>query len=146
MTDPSRRTLVDAVMHCRVVAIDPGASLSDAARALRSANVGALAVMDDLGGADDATIAGILSERDVVDAVASGLDLAATPVRDAMSCDPRYLTVNDHVVTAVEVMLDAGVRHLPVLEEGELVGIISMRDLLPLALGEARAASASPAA
>ncbi|HKH88395.1 MAG TPA: CBS domain-containing protein, partial [Acidimicrobiales bacterium] len=76
-----------------------------------------------------AEIAGIVSERDLVRALADGVDPDTGRVADVMSHDPRYLTLADHVVTAVEMMLDAGIRHLPVIEEGELVGIVSIRDL-----------------
>lgn len=137
-TVPNHRTLVGTVMRSRVVSIGPDATLADAARALRSANVGLLAVVDHLGQGGDEAVSGVLSERDVVEALALGSDVAATPVSAAMSAEPRYVTAEDHVVTAVEAMLDAGVRHLPVLDDGQLVGIISMRDLLRLAMEESR--------
>jgi CBS domain-containing protein len=50
-------------------------------------------------------------------------------VADVMSEGPRYLTTEEQVTAALEVMLAAGVRHLPVEDEGELVVIVSMRDL-----------------
>lgn len=114
---------VESVMRDTVVAVEPSASLHEAALALRAAGVGSLAVMD------GEEVHGIVSERDVVRAIADGADPAAVTVAEVMTRDPRYVTLGDHVETALEIMLEAGIRHLPVVEEGELVGIVSIRDL-----------------
>ena len=116
-------THVESVMRDTVVAVEPSASLHEAALALKVAGVGSLAVMD------GAEVRGIVTERDVVRAIADRADPAATTVAEVMSTGPRYVTLGDHVETALEVMLEAGIRHLPVVEEGELVGIVSIRDL-----------------
>lgn len=115
---------VSMVMHSPVVTVDGEATLRKAAGVLRDADVGTLAVMD---GPD---IVGIVSERDVTRALADGADPDEIWVADVMSREPRYATSGDAVETAREVMLAAGVRHLPILDEGELVGIVSIRDLL----------------
>ena len=78
---------------------------------------------------DGDTIAGILSERDIVDAVAAGNDPDEVQVGEAMTRDPRYVTEGDPVGTALVTMLRAGVRHMPVVASGTLVGIVSIRDL-----------------
>jgi CBS domain-containing protein len=124
-------------MHSSVVSIPREASLVDAARAFRSANVGTLAVTD--GGA----ISGVLSERDLIDAVAHDLDLSSTLVGEAMTVEPRYLTVGDDVSSALRMMLAVGVRHLPVLDDGNLVGIVSIRDLAAVEAAEDRQAGGS---
>ena len=116
--------LVDALMESPVRTIEGRATLRDAARALHEGDMGTLVIMH------GSAIAGILSERDVVRALADGTDPDNTPVRDVMSKDPRYLTTADTVTAAVEIMLAAGIRHLPVVDEAELVGIVSIRDLL----------------
>ncbi len=116
--------LVAEVMRSPVRTIDIRATLREAACALHEVDVGTLVIMD---GTD---IAGILSERDVVRALAGGVDPDETRVGDTMSESPRYVTEGDEVRSAVEVMLTAGIRHLPVVDEGELVGIVSMRDLI----------------
>lgn len=115
---------VETVMHSPVVTIEGTATLRKAAGALRDANVGTLAVMDGNG------IAGILSERDVTRALADGADPDEIWVADVMRGTPRYTTAGDRVASARDAMLAAGIRHLPVVEEGELVGIVSMRDVL----------------
>jgi CBS domain-containing protein len=117
-------TAVEAVMRSPVVTVEGTANLRKAAAVLRDANVGTLAVMD------GAAIAGILSERDVTRALADGADPDEIWVADVMREAPRYATTGDRVATAREVMLAAGIRHLPVVEEGELVGIVSMRDVV----------------
>jgi CBS domain-containing protein len=117
-------TSVGSIMHSPVVAVEGKTTLRQAARLLRDADIGTLAVMD--GGA----VAGIVSERDVTRSLADGADPDEVWVADVMSSQPRYATAGDLVGTALDVMLVAGIRHLPVLEEGQLVGIVSMRDLV----------------
>ncbi|MGC8470822.1 MAG: cyclic nucleotide-binding/CBS domain-containing protein [Acidimicrobiales bacterium] len=117
---------VGRVMHSPVVAVDEKTTLREAARLLRDADIGTLVVEDE----GEEAIAGIVSERDVTRALADGADPDEVWVADVMSREPRYATAGDQVSTALDVMLVAGIRHLPVLEEGELVGIVSMRDLL----------------
>ena len=115
---------VGMVMRSPVVTVQARATLRDAASLLRDADVGTLAVTDGQG------VIGVVSERDVTRAIADGADPDEIWVADVMSAEPRYVTTGDRVATAREVMLAAGIRHLPVLEEAELVGIVSMRDLL----------------
>jgi CBS domain-containing protein len=117
---------IDMVMHSPVVTIEGDASLRSATIALRDAGTGTLAVMD------GSIAAGILSERDIVHALADGADPDQVRVLDVMSEGPRYLTAGEDVAAAVDVMLDVGIRHLPVLDEGDLVGIVSVRDLMGL--------------
>lgn len=110
-------------MRSPVVAIEPSATLREAAQVLREQNIGTLVILD------GQEIQGILSERDVVRAVALSYDPDSYRVAEAMSRSPRYLTPVDSVHTALEVMHAAGLRHLPVIDEGEVVGIVSIRDL-----------------
>jgi CBS domain-containing protein len=91
---------------------------------LRDLDVGTLVVM----AGDD--IVGIISERDVVRAVADGADIDDVAVGAVMSPDPRYATTTDSIRAALNTMIAVGVRHLPVVEEGEVIGIVSMRDLV----------------
>lgn len=118
-----REIAVRTVMQRMVASIDPSVTLREAAGALSAADVGTLAIMD------GPALAGIVSERDIVRALAEGADPDGMSVADVMSPDPRYLTLGDSTTTALEIMLHAKVRHLPVVDEGELVGILSIRDL-----------------
>ncbi|HET6966085.1 MAG TPA: CBS domain-containing protein [Acidimicrobiales bacterium] len=119
----AEQTSIGSMMNSTVVAIDRDASLRSAARSLNEAAVGTVVIMD------GRRVSGILSERDVVRALAAGADPDSSAVAAAMSSSPRYATPRDEVRTAMDIMLAAGIRHLPVLDEGELVGIVSMRDL-----------------
>ena len=116
-------TPVRAVMTTSVVSIDPLATLRQAARSLRDADVGTLVIMQ------GPEIAGIVSERDLVRALAGDSDPDENRVAEVMSANPRYLTLADTVGAALEMMLAAGIRHLPVVDDDELVGIVSMRAL-----------------
>ncbi len=119
----SRTTLIGSVMRTSVASIQPEVTLRRAAAELARAEVGTLAIMD-----GDAVV-GMVSERDIVRALATGADPDEALVASVMSRQPRYLTLGDDVASAVDIMAAAGIRHLPVVDDGELVGIVSIRDL-----------------
>ncbi len=75
-------------------------------------------------------LAGILTERDVLRAAASGLDLTKSPVSEWMTRDPVTATPDTTTEEAADVMLTNGFRHLPVVEGRELKGVVSIRDVL----------------
>lgn len=128
MSTNHRSDPIGRLMTSAVVSVEPTATLREAAVAMRDANVGAVAVVE----GDE--VAGVLSERDVVRATAGGSDPDRVQVGDAMAAGPRYLTLADTVGAAAEMMVEAGVRHLPVVDEGDLVGIVSIRDVVPALL------------
>jgi CBS domain-containing protein len=76
------------------------------------------------------TIVGILTERDVLRAAAGRGDLSAEPLRNWMTEDPVTAPPDQDSEDAAETMLAGGFRHLPVVEDGKLIGIVSLRDLL----------------
>jgi CBS domain-containing protein len=95
-------------------------------------NVGALVVVDDGG-----NIRGMLSERDIVLALAESANRAlAGSVAEVMS--PRLITCrpDDRLADLMAVMTENRVRHLPVLEDGRLLGLVSIGDLVKARLGE----------
>jgi CBS domain-containing protein len=75
-------------------------------------------------------LAGILTERDVLRAAASGSDLTKSPVSEWMTSNPITATPDTTIEEAAEVMLINGFRHLPVVEGRELKGMVSIRDVL----------------
>jgi CBS domain-containing protein len=75
-------------------------------------------------------LAGILTERDVLRAAASGSDLTKSPVSQWMTRDPITATPDTTTEEAADVMLTNGFRHLPVLEGRSLKGVVSIRDVL----------------
>lgn len=107
-------------------AVRPSELLTDVANRMRSDRVSAVAVME------RARLVGIITERDLVRAVAEGLDPKATPVSDCMTQDPRTIAAEEVASRAAEQMIELGVRHLPVMKDDRVVGVISARDLLQL--------------
>lgn len=106
--------------------IDPGIDVRSAARTMADRNIGAVAVVEKSG-----RLAGIFSERDLMSrVVAAGLDPDATNVGLVMSKELVVADPREDVDTALEKMHSIRARHLPVVEDGKLVGMISIRDLL----------------
>jgi CBS domain-containing protein len=109
-----------------VVSVTPSASVFDVAQIISSRRIGAVLVLDDAG-----RMVGIVSERDVVKAVAthagSVLNLRA---EDLMTRDVVTATPETSVDEAMEIMDRGYFRHLPVMEDGQLGGIISIRDVV----------------
>jgi CBS domain-containing protein len=115
-----------------VITIWPGASLRSAVDRMTKRNVGALVVVD-----DDDKVVGVVSERDVVHAVATSAERAlAEPVSDVMSRKPITCGPDDRLAELMAVMTDHRVRHIPVVEQGRLKGIVSIGDLVKARLGE----------
>jgi CBS domain-containing protein len=78
-------------------------------------------------------LVGILTEQDVVAALADGVDPASTPVADYMTDRPVTVRADEDLEVAAGRMAALGVRHLPVIEGGRLLGVLSMRDLVTVA-------------
>jgi len=74
--------------------------------------------------------AGIVSERDIIGAVVDGLDLEADRASDIMSMDVVTIDAREPIAAAASAMISGAVRHLPVVADGVLVGVISIRDVL----------------
>lgn len=112
--------------------IRPTTTLAECAVTLDEEGVGALLV------AQGARVLGIVSERDIVRAVAESLPLDE-PVENVMAPDPFVVDPEVSVADAASVMREQQVRHLPVVSsEGDFVGVISVRDLLSAAVRESR--------
>jgi CBS domain-containing protein len=104
--------------------VEIGDSLVDAARQMRDGNIGNVIVTD--GG----RVAGIVTDRDiVVRAIAEGRDPQSTTVGDVYSSSPRTLEAGDSVEVAGQAMAENSIRRLPVVRNGELVGVLSLGDL-----------------
>ena len=107
-----------------LICIQPEATLHQVARRLVAESVGALVVTD------DRRAAAIISERDVVRAVASGKDLDSTTAGELGSHRVVRCTPDTSIQSATQLMLDHSVRHPLVEDENGLVGMVSARDLL----------------
>jgi CBS domain-containing protein len=115
-----------------VFTIPPGLSLGEACVELERLRVGALMVCQ------DDRVVGVLSERDVVRAVARhGQGGLARPVSDFMTGQVVFAGPAETVAVLMERMTDRRIRHLPVLTEGRLVGVISIGDVVKCQIAEA---------
>ncbi len=109
-----------------IIKIRDNRSIAEAATALTENKIGALLVEND----DDA-IVGILSERDIVGGMGPhGADLHDVAVSELMTADIIHCSSNDTVNKAMAMMTDRRIRHLPVFDGEELVGFISIGDLV----------------
>lgn len=109
-----------------IVSVDKAASVVEIAAIITSKRIGAVLVLTAEGG-----VAGIVSERDVVKALSThGAAVLSLTAGDLMTRDVKTATPETTVDEAMEIMDTGYFRHLPVLERGRLVGIISIRDLV----------------
>ena len=116
-----------------VLAISPGATLAEAARVLTKHRIGALIVRDQEG-----ALSGIISERDVVRAVAEeGGAALAFSVDSRMTRDVATCAQTDTIEEIMETMTRCRFRHLPVVEEDSVIGIISIGDVVKMRIAEA---------
>jgi CBS domain-containing protein len=114
-------------MSTELLTVEPTASVTEVAKRMVAKDVGAVLVFD------EGAICGILTERDILRAVADGID-DATLVRDRMTAHPETLDADDTTEHAAVLMIHGGFRHLPVVEQGEVVGVLSIRDLMRVVL------------
>ncbi len=121
--------LVADHMTRSLLTVSAEATLGEAASQMAARGVGAVVVL-----AGEA-IAAILTERDVMKAVAAGSDGSAS-VSDWMTRHPDTIEPTDTTDHAASLMIHGGFRHLPVVEEGKVVGIVSIRDLMRVALDD----------
>jgi CBS domain-containing protein len=109
-----------------IVTIEPGASLAEAAQLLAGKRIGAALIL----GADD-RIVGIISERDVVRALAEGGAAALNePVSQTMTRKVETCSENETVASIMERMTAGKFRHMPVVDKGRLVGVVSIGDIV----------------
>jgi CBS domain-containing protein len=115
-----------------VATIQPDATVGDLIALLAEHNIGALVVS-----ADGRTITGIVSERDVVHALAHGAESLSRPVASIMTTHVFCAPPEAHVDELMHVMTEKRVRHIPVTDaEGALMGIVSIGDIVKTRLGE----------
>ena len=120
---------VRQVMSTGVVTLPGSTPMVEAARHMVRRHIGSVLVVD------GAMLSGILTERDVLRAAGKPTDMAAEPVSRWMSPEPITCSPDINTEEAAEMMLSGGFRHLPVLEGGELLGIVSLRDVLSARIG-----------
>lgn len=116
------------VASSAVVAVGPAQSLREATQLMAKHRVGSAVVQD------AEQLVGILTERDVLNAVASGTEPDVVTVQDIMTADVVTVGPDWDLVEAAGEMARRRIRHLVVYEGGQLLGVLSVRDVLPALL------------
>ena len=112
------------IMTTKVLTTSAERPVAEVTSMMVKARVGSAVVMQ------GSWLAGILTERDVLRAAASGSDLTKSPASEWMTRSPITATPDTTIGEAADVMLAYGFRHLPIVEGRELKGVVSIRDVL----------------
>jgi CBS domain-containing protein len=105
-----------------VLTVEPSDTIGEAAEKMNASNVGAVVVMEDM-----VRIVGIVTERDLLRAVASRARAAEARVRQWMTPNPVTISPDLTIEEAAKIMFDNNFRHLPVVKDGRALGIVSLR-------------------
>ncbi len=111
------------VMATSIVSVPPTATVADAARRMAEAETGAAVVMDGDG------LAGVISERDILRHVGASQGPEVL-VRDRMTRHVQTASTSTDFAEALAMMVEGRFRHLPIVDDGRVVGLVSMRDLM----------------
>jgi CBS domain-containing protein len=115
---------VATAMTTPVETVTVDATMVEAARRLRDAHIGALVVLD-----DDGEIVGVVTESNIITVLTGGRDLETATVADCLVSPVVTIDQDETVVAAGERMCEHSVRRMPVLADGDLVGIVTTTDL-----------------
>lgn len=126
-----QRTLRDVIANQTVLSSPPTATIREAALRMAESKVGAMLVVD------GERIAGIFTERDLLNRViAKRLDPDTTPLVEVMTADPQTVSPDKTLAHALVMMYEGCYRHVPVVEDGKPLGMVSARDALGRELTE----------
>jgi CBS domain-containing protein len=128
-----KRETVRMLLKRPAVVVLPEQTLRSVAETLTEESIGAVVVRGSRPPDSSGSRAeGLVSERDIVRAVADGLSLDRTRAEEVMTLDLAFATPSDTIDAVATRMLENEIRHLPVLENGLVVGVISERDVLAM--------------
>ena len=120
-----RKIVPDIVSNQDILQLAGDATVRDAANGMATRNVNSVLVTD------GERLTGIFTGTDLIrKVVAAGLDPNLTPLSDVMTRDPESISPDQNALSALHRMQNGRFRHLPVVEDGKLVGILSRRDFL----------------
>lgn len=129
----AERTVFQSIPQKHVLSLGPQASVWDAACAMTRANCGSVLVME-----PPDRLLGIVTERDLMTRVlARALEPKQTTLFQVMTPHPQCVAPETRVSDAVLIMIERGFRHLPVVKDGRILGVFSIRDALPREIGTA---------
>jgi CBS domain-containing protein len=117
-------TTVAELMTKDVLTVEPSDTIGEAAEKMYAANVGAVVVVEDM-----VRIVGIITERDLLRAVAHRARAAEARVRQWMTENPLTIAPETEIDEAAKIMFERSFRHLPVVKDGRPLGIVSLRAL-----------------
>jgi CBS domain-containing protein len=121
----SERTVKQIIEGQEPVTAPATTTVHEAARLMKRRNVGSLMVVD------GDKLVGVFTERDgLFRVIAEGLDTTQTELAAVMTANPQTIGPNSAFTTALQIMHDGRFRHLPVVEDGRVIGIVSVRDAL----------------
>ncbi len=113
-----------------VIVIEPSATVFEAARLMADGRVGSVIVRQ------DGRVAGIFTERDLLQrVVAAGKDPARVTLAEVMSSPVRSCRLSDDVADCAKMLRESNIRHLAVIEDDALVGVVGLRDVLQMQAG-----------
>lgn len=115
-----------------LVTVELQVPLDEVCRQMESQRVGAAIVVQ------DGTLVGIITERDIVRAMAEGVDAAKIPASDYMSRMLTTIGADETMGQAAQAMTSEQIRHLPVVEGGQLLGVLSIRDVVQWTVRQAQ--------
>lgn len=111
------------VMSTQLHTVEPADTVGEAVAVMAQNRIGSVLVME------EGRLLGIFTERDTVRALSQSHDAARHEIQSWMTHQPKTVGPDEDTDVALRFMLDSGFRHLPVVEGGKLVGVVSMRDL-----------------
>jgi CBS domain-containing protein len=120
-----------ATKGMNVITVRPDQSIKEAVGLLVRHNIGALVAVDDAG-----KPVGILSERDIIRMAARRDDVFGLSVREVMTKDLISASPQDDLKSVMQTMTDKRFRHLPIMDQGQLAGIVSIGDVVKTLLGQ----------
>ncbi|HZA60323.1 MAG TPA: CBS domain-containing protein [Actinomycetota bacterium] len=121
---------VGDIMTRDVKTVSADDTFADAARILHDNSISSVVIKD------NGAASGIVTERDLVNVVAEGLDPTAVRIGDRMTTELATVESRTDIAEAAQLMATRRIRHLPIVDKGALVGIISIRDLTTWAVKE----------
>jgi CBS domain-containing protein len=124
-----QRTIVPDIVHNQTLTIlSPEVTVRQAAQQMAERHIGAVMITE--GGRRDASLSGIFTERDVLNrVVAVGRDPDTIRIGEVMTRNPDTVAPGDSAIDTLLRMQSKGYRHLPVVDDGRLIGMVSIRDL-----------------
>jgi CBS domain-containing protein len=117
------REMAEIIRNQKPLALPPTATVQEACTHMHANKFGAVLITNPRG-----ELVGIFTGRDAVRVLAEGKDAAATPLRQVMTKDPEHLPPRHTAIHALRLMRDGGFRHVPVVHEGIVIGIVSRGD------------------